>query len=40
MVAHNAALKAGWVSERFPEAVVLGADTTVFNSNAPVAFSL
>lgn len=30
MVAHNAALKAGWVSERFPEAVVLGADTTVF----------
>lgn len=29
-VSHNAALKAGWVSERFPEALVLGADTTVF----------
>ncbi len=30
MVAHNAALKAGWVSARHPDAVVLGADTTVF----------
>jgi septum formation protein len=30
MVAHNAALKADWVSARHPEAVVLGADTTVF----------
>jgi septum formation protein len=30
MVAHNAALKAGWVAERHPDAVVLGADTTVF----------
>ena len=30
MVAHNAALKAGWVAERFPDAIVLGADTTVF----------
>ena len=30
MVAHNAALKADWVSARFPEALVLGADTTVF----------
>ncbi|KXU36002.1 septum formation inhibitor Maf [Cephaloticoccus primus] len=30
MVAHNAALKADWVAERHPEAVVLGADTTVF----------
>jgi septum formation protein len=30
MVAHNAALKAEWVSERHPNAVVLGADTTVF----------
>ncbi|OIR07299.1 septum formation protein Maf [mine drainage metagenome] len=30
MVAHNAALKADWVAERNPEAVVLGADTTVF----------
>lgn len=30
MVAHNAALKADWVAERRPEAVVLGADTTVF----------
>jgi septum formation protein len=30
MVAHNAALKAEWVSERHPDAVVLGADTTVF----------
>lgn len=29
MVAHNAALKADWVSARHPEAVVLGADTTV-----------
>jgi septum formation protein len=30
MVAHNAALKAGWVATRHPEALVLGADTTVF----------
>lgn len=30
MVAHNAALKADWVSERHPDAIVLGADTTVF----------
>ncbi len=30
MVAHNAALKAGWVAARHPDAVVLGADTTVF----------
>jgi nucleoside triphosphate pyrophosphatase len=30
MVAHNAALKADWVSARHPTAVVLGADTTVF----------
>ncbi len=30
MVTHNAALKAEWVATRHPEAVVLGADTTVF----------
>jgi septum formation protein len=30
MVRHNAALKADWVSERHPDALVLGADTTVF----------
>lgn len=30
MVAHNAALKANWVSAQDPGAVVLGADTTVF----------
>ena len=30
MVAHNAALKAGWVAARHPEALVIGADTTVF----------
>jgi septum formation protein len=30
MVRHNAALKAGWVAERRPDALVLGADTTVF----------
>lgn len=30
MVAHNAALKADWVSARHPAATVLGADTTVF----------
>lgn len=30
MVAHNATLKADWVATRSPEAVVLGADTTVF----------
>jgi septum formation protein len=30
MVAHNAALKAEWVAARNPDAIVLGADTTVF----------
>lgn len=30
MVAHNAALKAEWVSARHPGATVIGADTTVF----------
>lgn len=30
MVAHNAALKADWVAARNPDAVVIGADTTVF----------
>ncbi|HEY4989414.1 MAG TPA: nucleoside triphosphate pyrophosphatase [Opitutaceae bacterium] len=30
MVAHNAALKADWVASRNPDALVLGADTTVF----------
>ncbi|MDO8544595.1 MAG: Maf family protein [Opitutaceae bacterium] len=30
MVAHNAALKAEWVAVRNPDAIVLGADTTVF----------
>ena len=30
MVAHNAALKADWVADRNPDAIVLGADTTVF----------
>jgi septum formation protein len=30
MVAHNAALKAEWVAARHPDALVLGADTTVF----------
>ncbi len=30
MVRHNAALKAEWVSVRRPDAVILGADTTVF----------
>lgn len=34
MVAHNAALKADWVAARHPEAVVLGADTTVFLEGA------
>ncbi|HEY1107133.1 MAG TPA: Maf family protein, partial [Opitutaceae bacterium] len=33
MVAHNAALKADWVSARYPDALVLGADTTVFIDN-------
>jgi septum formation protein len=33
MVRHNAALKADWVAARRPEAVVLGADTTVFIDN-------
>jgi septum formation protein len=30
MVAHNSALKADWVATRHPDAIVLGADTTVF----------
>lgn len=30
MVAHNAALKADWVAARHPDAIILGADTTVF----------
>jgi septum formation protein len=30
LVAHNAALKADWVAARHPDAIVLGADTTVF----------
>jgi septum formation protein len=30
LVAHNAALKADWVATRHPDALVLGADTTVF----------
>ena len=30
LVRHNAALKAAWVAERHPDALVLGADTTVF----------
>ena len=30
MVAHNAALKADWGAARHPDAIVLGADTTVF----------
>jgi len=30
MVRHNAALKAEWVAARCPDALVLGADTTVF----------
>jgi septum formation protein len=33
LVAHNAALKADWVAGRHPEAIVLGADTTVFIDN-------
>jgi septum formation protein len=33
MVAHNAALKAEWVAARHPDAIVLGADTTVFIDN-------
>jgi septum formation protein len=33
MVAHNAALKADWVAVRHPDALVLGADTTVFIDN-------
>jgi len=36
MVAHNAALKAEWVADRHPEAVVLGADTTVFLDGAAI----
>ena len=34
MVAHNAALKADWVAARRPEALVLGADTTVYLDGA------
>jgi septum formation protein len=34
MVRHNAALKAEWVAARRPEALVLGADTTVFIDGA------
>ena len=30
LVTHNAALKADWVAARHPDALVLGADTTVF----------
>ncbi|MDI1319661.1 MAG: Maf family protein [bacterium] len=30
MVRHNAALKAAWVAARHPDAMVIGADTTVF----------
>jgi septum formation protein len=33
MVAHNAALKADWVAARHPDAIVLGADTTVCIEN-------
>ncbi len=36
LVAHNAALKADWVAGRHPEAVVLGADTTVFLDGAVI----
>jgi septum formation protein len=36
MVAHNAALKADWVAGRNPDAVVLGADTTVFLDGAAI----
>ncbi|MEI6466913.1 MAG: Maf family protein [Verrucomicrobiota bacterium] len=34
MVAHNAALKADYVAALHPEAIVLGADTTVFIDNS------
>lgn len=34
LVAHNAALKADWVAARHPQAIVLGADTTVFLDGA------
>jgi len=34
MVAHNAAVKAEWVADRQPDALVLGADTTVFIDGA------
>jgi septum formation protein len=34
MVAHNAALKADWVANRHPTAIVLGADTTVLIANS------
>jgi septum formation protein len=36
MVAHNAALKADWVAGLHPDAVVLGADTTVFLDGAAI----
>jgi septum formation protein len=34
MVAHNSALKAEWVAARYPDSLVLGADTTVFIDGA------
>jgi septum formation protein len=36
MVTHNAALKADWVAARWPDALVLGADTTVFLDGAAI----
>jgi septum formation protein len=36
LVAHNAALKADWVARLHPDAVVLGADTTVFLDGASI----
>ena len=36
MVAHNAALKADWVAALHPDALVLGADTTVFLSGKAI----
>jgi septum formation protein len=36
MVAHNAALKADWVARLHPDAVILGADTTVFLDGAAI----
>lgn len=37
MVAHNAALKAGFLAERFPDHLVLGSDTTVALDEAVLA---